>query len=188
MRVGRPCPPVRNDIMTPRHLLKRTLSFYDPTGPEYFKDEMNKDGKKYLRINTTCPYSQRFTSHIDQIVKKGKLHLWPALIYIFNKHSFAVLWNHLVLAQGSQMHILIKPCCAPPRQKSTRTIIALGRRRTKFTRSTRRGPGICGTSRRDSSRFKERERVGTRLIRLWKETEEISIRKENGGTWTSFNQ
>jgi len=43
---------------------------YSRIGPEYLKDVKNKDGKTYVPINTTCPYSQRYNSHITQIVKK----------------------------------------------------------------------------------------------------------------------
>ena len=48
---------------------KSCIPFF--TGPEYLKDVKNKDGKTYVPINTTCPYSQRYNSHITQIVKKG---------------------------------------------------------------------------------------------------------------------
>ena len=43
------------------------------TGPEFLKEQKNKDGKSYLPINTTCPMSQRYNSHITQIVKKGRM-------------------------------------------------------------------------------------------------------------------
>jgi len=43
---------------------------YKRLGPDYLKDVRNKDGKQYVPINTTCPYSQRYTSHLAQIVKK----------------------------------------------------------------------------------------------------------------------
>jgi len=67
---------------------------YARIGPEYFKDEMNKDGKKYLRINTTCPYSQRFTSHIDQIVKKEiNTHNYRTRAPTHKVYTFDTTWS-----------------------------------------------------------------------------------------------
>jgi len=67
---------------------------YKRMGPEYLKDVMNKDGKKYVPINTTCPYSQRFTSHISQIVKKEiNTHNYRTRAPTHKVYTFDTTWT-----------------------------------------------------------------------------------------------
>jgi len=63
-------------------------------GPEYLKDERNKDNKPYVPINTTCPYSQRFNSHITQIVKKEiNTHNYKTRAPSHKVYTFDTTWT-----------------------------------------------------------------------------------------------
>jgi len=67
---------------------------YKRMGPEYLKDEKNKDGKTYLPINTTCPMSQRFNSHITQIVKKEiNTHNYKTRAPSHKVYTFDTTWT-----------------------------------------------------------------------------------------------
>lgn len=67
---------------------------YSRIGPEYPKNVKNKEGKTYLPINTTCPYSQRYNSHITQIVKKEiNTHNYKTRVPGYKVFTFDTTWT-----------------------------------------------------------------------------------------------